>query len=321
MPKNPVKKHHALVILLSLVLITIFGGLLILYGPFSGFRVLLVTTAMHTSEHQYLAKLFYSKETIDQIMLENRVIEPTANSAQPPDNSTQPSKVSTGTVYDSRIEKIELAGRTYSGVLIKIANPSRVKALVSEKKEGLMVEEMARQAGATVAINAAGYKNIQQQGIPEGFVISNSETFFYHAGTVHSVIGFDHGNNLVLGKFADSEIDHLNLRDAIEFDGPFLIMNGEPAQIIGNGGGIAPRSAIGQTKDGSVLLVVLDGRQISSIGATLRDVQDIMIEYGAVNAANLDGGSSVSMYYDGQLINSALSDTGHRRIPCCFIVE
>ena len=48
------------------------------------------------------------------------------------------------------------------------------------------------------------------------------------------------------------------MEDAVEF-GPFLIVNGNAAEIKGNGGwGIAPRTVLAQRKDGIVLFVVID---------------------------------------------------------------
>ena len=73
----------------------------------------------------------------------------------------------------------------------------------------------------------------------------------------------------------------------------------------GDGGwGVGPRTAIGQKKDGTVLFLVIDGRQPGySIGATLRDVQDILFEKGCYIAANLDGGSSSTLYLNGKVVN------------------
>ena len=88
-----------------------------------------------------------------------------------------------------------------------------------------------------------------------------------------------------------------------------------------NGGwGLAPRTAIGQRRDGTVIMLVIDGRQLSSIGATLRDVQDIMLEYGAYNAANLDGGSSSTMVYENRIVNIPSSKYGPRDLPSAFII-
>ena len=80
------------------------------------------------------------------------------------------------------------------------------------------------------------------------------------------------------------------VRDAVSF-GPVLVVNGEAVEVNGSGSGLNPRTAIGQREDGSILLVVIDGRQVNSLGASYSDVIELMLEYGAVNAANLDGGS------------------------------
>ncbi|MEG1027186.1 MAG: phosphodiester glycosidase family protein, partial [Oscillospiraceae bacterium] len=86
-------------------------------------------------------------------------------------------------------------------------------------------------------------------------------------------------------------------------------------------GGLNPRTAIGQRADGAVLLLVIDGRQPHSLGANLKDLADIMIEHGAINAGNLDGGSSTMMYYEGKLANTCASLYGPRKIPNGFLVR
>lgn len=101
-----------------------------------------------------------------------------------------------------------------------------------------------------------------------------------------------------------------------------LIINGKPTIKKGDGGwGIAPRTAIAQRKDGTVLLLVIDGRQKDSIGATLKEVQDILLKYDAYNASNLDGGSSTTMYYQDRVVNKPSDILGERAIPTAFIVK
>ena len=106
--------------------------------------------------------------------------------------------------------------------------------------------------------------------------------------------------------------------------GPALVKDGQvtvsSSDEVGRAMTSNPRTAIGQCADGSVLLLVLDGRSINTLGATMQDVADIMLEYGAVNAGNLDGGSSSVMVYDGEIINNCASVTGPRNIPTAFIV-
>ena len=110
------------------------------------------------------------------------------------------------------------------------------------------------------------------------------------------------------------------IRDAVSF-GPTLIVNGEALSGIGTGGGLNPRTAIGQRADGTVLLLVIEGRQATSLGASYTDLIRVMLEHGAVNAANLDGGSSSVMYYEGSLVNSNASVIGLRKMPTAFLVR
>ena len=69
------------------------------------------------------------------------------------------------------------------------------------------------------------------------------------------------------------------------------------------------------------LLLVIEGRQTSSLGATYLDLIEIMLEFEAVNAANLDGGMSSSMAYEGEEILNNCSIKGPRDMPTAFVVE
>ncbi len=65
-----------------------------------------------------------------------------------------------------------------------------------------------------------------------------------------------------------------------------------------------PRTAVGATSDGKLLMVTVDGRQAISRGATLPEMSAIMRRLGAVNAINLDGGGSTAMSVRGIVVNS-----------------
>ena len=104
--------------------------------------------------------------------------------------------------------------------------------------------------------------------------------------------------------------------------GPTLVVNGKPCNVRGSLGGVMnPRTAIGQTADGSVLFVVINGRSLGSLGATYDDLTDLLIEYGAVNGSNLDGGSSSLMLYNGEFLNVSASVIGERELPTSFLVK
>jgi exopolysaccharide biosynthesis protein len=126
---------------------------------------------------------------------------------------------------------------------------------------------------------------------------------------------------LLVGPHSINEMKKLGVTEAISF-GPAIIVNGETTIKSGDGGwGIAPRTAIGQREDGTILMLVIDGRQADSLGATLKDVQNIMVKYEAYNATNLDGGSSSTMYYDDEIVNNPCDPLGERSVPSIVYVK
>lgn len=91
--------------------------------------------------------------------------------------------------------------------------------------------------------------------------------------------------------------------------GPYLVKNGEvfidmTAQKLGAIGGKNPRTAIGYTKEGTLILVTIDGRENASVGMTLTELGNFMKSIGCVNAMNLDGGGSTVMYVKGKVVNN-----------------
>ena len=104
-----------------------------------------------------------------------------------------------------------------------------------------------------------------------------------------------------------------------------LIINGEKRESNGLGSGANPRTAIGQKADGTVLLLVTDGRGASGhLGATASDLIEVMEKYGAINAANLDGGSSSTMYYEDKYLMTSVTlyySNSSWRLPEAFIIE
>ncbi len=91
--------------------------------------------------------------------------------------------------------------------------------------------------------------------------------------------------------------------------GPLLVQNRQivlnaKAEQFSNAFAIeqASRSAIGQTADGNLLIAAVH-TNLDGAGATLTDMAQIMQQLGAVNALNLDGGSSTTLYLGGQLLD------------------
>jgi len=176
---------------------------------------------------------------------------------------------------------------------------------------------MAKDNNALIAINGGGFEdpNFNSNGAnPLGITISDGKviTDKYYGGS-GGLIGFTEDDKLVLGKMTVKQAQEMKVRDATTF-GPFLIVNGKPSEVLGNGGwGTAPRTAIGQRKDGIVLFLVIDGRTVTKPGADMNDLIEIMQNYGAYNAANLDGGTSSVMVVDGEIINDPIDSSGAHR--------
>ena len=311
------------VIIIIFTMISIGGGAFLLYGPYSGFRNFLITTAMTTMNHQYLAKMFYSNETIEKILEENKIIEPN----QDTDLSIIDTSDITTKVYKDKYEKeilehkkeekykmIEVSGKNYSGYLVAIYDPSKVTVVTSKNlgMKGQYLIDMAKENKALVAINGGGF--IDENGLGTGAEVSGivirdgkilKRNRYTRAG---GLIGFTKENKLYLGKVKSAEeAIQLGIRDAVEF-GPYLIVNGETSKVVGNGGyGLHPRTVIGQRKDGVVLFLVIDGRRVGCMGADMDDLIEIMKRYGAYNAANLDGGNSSALIIKNKLINHPIN--------------
>ncbi len=84
-------------------------------------------------------------------------------------------------------------------------------------------------------------------------------------------------------------------------------------------GGRAPRTAIGVTKEGQILLAVVDGRQVASGGLSLLEMAILMQELGAVDAMNLDGGGSSEMVVFDKVVNKP-SDGRERKIGNALVI-
>ena len=232
-------------------------------------------------------------------------------------------------IQEDGIEIYAVKGSTYNGYMMIVRDPSRVTVGTCRDSfsggAGLKLEGIAERYNAIAAINGGGFADLNGSGnggTPIGLVISEGKLLHKHDfDSIHNItVGFNADNILMIGKYTTNEAQEKGLRDALAF-GPVLVMNDEAAEVSGLSSGLNPRTAIGQRADGAVLMLVIDGRQASSFGATYSDLIAIMLEYGAVNACNLDGGSSSLLYYRGDFVNNGVVLTGSRSLPDAFIVR
>ncbi len=340
----------AIVLVAASILVMVLN--MVFNGPSPTARDQLTMTLIEASATKWVPALFIGEEMVAQIR--------TSVNVELEDDVTDVSVVvinRDGLTADSnewendpdgiRIEKV--AGDTYNAYVMIVRDPSRVYMGISTQEgfskqiPGKRLNVAIEDEGAIAAINAGAFNDDGTGGtyvgsIPEGLVYSLGNCVWKTGAPPNGITGFagfNEDNILIVHKenISKAKAEELNIRDGCCF-GPVLIMNGEVnMEAYNNVSGLNPRTAIGQRADGAVIFVCIDGRQPSSKGGEYADIIDIMVEYGAVNACNMDGGSStVMMYRDTlgkfgkagqvQMINSySLLQQEPRRMPDFWMVR
>ena len=351
MEKKPISKkilsytlRTLLVILITVVILvaSLYCLLFILAkGPSPTLSRTFVLTVKETSAGGFLADMFFTQQEINDILdssantdapnvnIDSSLIELPGNNGETDDIGNDVGN--TGEEDDeSGIEVINIKKNTFNGKLMIVKDPSRVFVAIppkgyGEDKSGLSVKKLISTYDAAGGINAGGFDDPDGQGtggIPEGFVIYEGELVWDETeGRSFSVVGFDKNHILHVGSMTAERAIERELQYAVCF-GPSLIINGTPRNEKGSlGGGMNPRTAIGQRADGAILMLVANGRQIDSLGATYDDLIDVMMEYGAINAANLDGGSSSLMILNDENLTTSAYIFGERIVPNAILVK
>lgn len=296
-------------VLVCLYIIGCSFFLLLLYGPSNSFKEWLISTSMATMNHQYICKWFYSDKEISDTLNGNYVKEV--------NEETDGSLIDfeEDNTYSNEYEKqvlerkknqqykiIEMKVNGCNAYLAVIYDPSKVKVAITANlgRYGQYVTKMAEDHDALLATNGGGFYdpgNNSTGGSPTGITISNGKIITNNNYSSYTqsggLIGMTNDNKLVLMKNTTGQraVD-AGVRDGVSW-GPFLIVNGKQSFIRGNGGwGYAARTAIGQRSDGIILLLVVDSNATRTKGASMVELTEIMTNYGAINAANLDGGTS-----------------------------
>ena len=332
-------KRKLIAIICIIYIISFSSFLFFFFFLINSFKEFWITSAMTTMNHHYLATSLYSDNYIQKVLKNNSIIEV--------DEISDPNQIRfhkyTSTIYKNEYEKeilthekdalykvINVSGKGYQGFLVAIYDPSRVSIATTSQLgvRGESILTVSKREKAIIAMNAGGFYDPDWNSngaLPHGTVISNGKVVsdYTDAKMGGGFMGFTNENKFILGNMSKEEALKIGYRDAIEF-GPYLIVNGKRSFIKGNGGwGIAPRSAIGQRQDGIVLFLVINGRLASSVGADMVDLCDIMENYGAYNAANLDGGSSSELVINNEIINTPVAGgkNGLRDMSTFWIVK
>ncbi|MEG0771264.1 MAG: phosphodiester glycosidase family protein [Clostridia bacterium] len=316
--KKNKKSKKILIITLSVLAFCVASFTFAFYGPIKFVKVSWITSAMTTLSHKWLATAIYSDETIEQIMSENQTIYLNENSDENLINITCDTK--------KDIERIDIIDKDYKGYILKVYNPAKLKLVTTSDVEdhAKKLYEYYDAHNAIAAINGSGFSDSSghsKGGNPAGVIMVDKKITFSQYDSYSDIIGFTKEGKMLLGSYTKEELLKSNINSAISFSPP-LIINGKKTTVLGDGGwGIAPRTAIGQKADGTIILLVIDGRQLSSLGATIPDLQEVMEEHGAINATTLDGGSSSIMMHEGKNVNYPCTSRRGRYLPNAIIIE
>ncbi len=323
-------------------------------GPSETVRDLLVLSALQASATKWVPGLFLDDETVLAISQKSEIVVEDAVSLSDYDKKTEEeikaeadkwANAKDGIIYET------VAKSTFKAYVVLVRDPSRVFAGVSSEDytnatEGITVFAAAEKYNALVAINGGEFADAGGVGTgyaPVGLTYSNGECV-WDDGARRTFVGFTKDNKLIASETMTREkADELGMRDGVSFLNGNTLITCENDTVTryyaDSNNGAAQRTAIGQTADGTVILIVTDGRSASSIGATHNDMIDLMVSYGAVSAGMLDGGSSSVMYYRNfheklgidydslseygkkGLVNNYVAFTSPRRCPTYFIVS
>ena len=105
-------------------------------------------------------------------------------------------------------------------------------------------------------------------------------------------------------------------------DGRIRITNNEERMFVGKAiDDLHPRTAMGYTREGRLIILVVQGRDPGiAEGASLQDLAEMMIALGADEALNLDGGGSSCLLVQGRETIKPSDKTGQRPVPAVFII-
>jgi exopolysaccharide biosynthesis protein len=337
LPKTNKKKIPKTVIVITIVaqfaLASLLSLTLVVHGPFDTLRKSIIGAAMTTYDHQYIAEMLFSQKQINEV--QNLGVSSKAKSQDisqvKPKNYDNPNIL---------LEEISSKDGSYNGYLMEISDPLRVGLAYTDNlgKVGAYTSKMAQEHGAVAAINGGGFGDSEWAGtgaIPSNFIIVDGILKWKDPSQSDNakcdVIALNANGQLIVGRRSINDLLGMDVKvmsavtlpnyPALVVDGKGTFKNASAASKYS----WHPRTAIGQKADGTIIMLVLDGRQMSGgvlmKGASLYDVQKIMLDHGAVTAANLDGGNSTTMYYNGQVINSPSGELGERTVSTAFYVK
>ena len=263
-----------------------------------------------------MLKTFVLSEAITTVAATETTASTTAASA----TTTASTATQTDTSYSDEniqvtIETITTNNTTVYVADIQVSSPEYLKTALAQNTYGTNVtaktSETAAANNAILAINgdyyganSTGY--VIKNGVLYRDTVRDNASYGDLAIYADGSFGVIYENEVTAQELIDQGVVNL-----LAF-GPTLVENGEivvdTSTEVGRAMSSNPRTAIGivEEEDGSLhyIIVVSDGRTDESEGLTLYQLAEVMQQYGATTAYNLDGGGSSTLYFNGQVINN-----------------
>lgn len=317
----------------AVVAVLLVGAILLLSkGPSETARDQFVRSVRETSAIGFLANFFLTEEEVEAIInppAETVEIQTDASlvAVEIPVQSEEVYTDAWGYVDDDGdgIILVPIKGGSYVGYMMIVLDPSRVVLGCPADMpywRGYMLTDYIDALGGVAGINGGGFADDNGMGDgsqPDTLLVHFGEIYFPGRTVGRGFVGIDSNYILHVGFRDIEDVENWDIQEGCGF-GPVLVINGEMAPEETLTSGLNPRTAIGQRSDGAILLLVIEGRQPSRLGASYVDEAEVMLRFGAVNACNLDGGSSSLMWYQGEFVNNSASVIGIRTIPSSFVV-
>jgi exopolysaccharide biosynthesis protein len=342
-PRSTQKKKRGLFLRvfgsILMVLLLVGGGWL--YGTNQGlqFRRGIVGSVLTSQHVQYVkyVRFLLSKSDFDQIY--NAWAHPTVEQSHVAKEKTKQEQPKQKTAEAASLKSFSdsivvdtVNTANYTAKVLVIPDPTTIHVVTTQlTNKGQPLSDLIKQNHGVAGINGGGFHDPggnSSGGQMIGIVISNGKIISTPGGNnVKALVGaFRKDGEFITGNYSANELLKLDVTEAMSF-GPQLLVNGknQVTPAVSGAWGWAPRTAIGQTRNGRVVMIITDGRfywDKTHRGASMGDMASLFQKYDVVNAIAMDGGGSTTMIKDDQLLLKPATNTsvGMRYLPDAWVV-
>lgn len=334
--KRKVKRSRFWRVFSSICIILILCGAGFLYGTDQGLqlrRMLLgtVLSKYHPQYEKYM-KLLLPKSEIDKLYAARNHPQ-TAQTTISKDAESLKEESDDLIDLSESIQVDTVNTANYTAKIMIIPDPTAIHVVGTKyTTKGQALSELIKENDGVAGINAGGFYDPSGRGSGgqmTGIVIGKGKVLSAPAGgnNVPALIGaILKDGQFITGNYTVNQLLNLGVTDAVSF-GPQLIVNGKNrvTAAINGAWGWAPRTAIGQAHDGSIIMIITDGRfywDKTHRGASMSDMAHMFEKYNVINAIAMDGGGSTTMIKNGELQLKPATDTavGMRYLPNAWVV-